>query len=749
MGSAIPGFLLADQWQIITDRRDVRDLVWSEGRVWCATSGGLAAFDPQSREFKTYTPLDGLDGIGVRRLAVAEDGGLWLGFDNRAVQYFHFRTGRRYSVPALKADSKINLINDVAVSPRGVFVATNIGVARLVYVPEFDRWVWLERYTRLGPLPPETEVRAVAVQDSFLWAATQSGLGRGNLNTPLPLVWTLFTRSSGLPGDTVLDVVSAGGRVYASTNEGIAVWDGVSWQRMPGIRGVPRLEYLADTIRAVGRSAVFTWTGTNWAQSHRTANWPSSVTVDDTGSVWAGLIRNAASAGGLATWMDTSEVNFIPPGPTTNYAYDFNFTADGDLILVGGGQSGEYGLSLWDGSAWKTWSLPTFSANVFSYQHRSVVPDRDGGIWVGTFGGGIAHYRSDGTFIVYDHTPETGSRLQGYDSTPRGSNYVIAAALDIDGKGNLWVANRQAADGRVLVCVPRSFIQDPSEEREWVYFHRSLFNNYDLFEVLVVDGRGRVWLASFDPTPIDGQGVYVFDHRGTLDNPADDRVWGPIAGLNSPQVNSLAWDPDGYVWAGSIDGAYYVRADTDNPGAESFQQVYPLRQQAVNAVAVDFAGNKWFGTNDGVMVLDRDLFTVRRLITSSLPDYLPEAPVRSIGVSPVTGWAYIGTTLGTVALQTPYRNFGERLVSLVVDQNPFNPNRGRLLFLGSSLAGGASAKVLTLDGRVVRTLSHEEAALGWDGNDAEGRPIADGVYYLVTYNAAGQTARTKVAVLRR
>ena len=123
----------AEQWKIISDFRDVREVVYADGRLYCATSGGLAEFDPETELFILHDPADGFAGIGVSALAEDGAGGLWLAFDNGRLQRFEPGRGVTHSVQSLGPETGITHINRMTVSPWGIFLATNCGIARVIY----------------------------------------------------------------------------------------------------------------------------------------------------------------------------------------------------------------------------------------------------------------------------------------------------------------------------------------------------------------------------------------------------------------------------------------------------------------------------------------------------------------------------------------------------------------------------------------------------------------------------------------
>ncbi len=734
-------------WHAMTGMHGAQDIVFSNGMIWCATTGGLAGFDLSEGYFDTYTHLDGLDGTGLYNLALDSVGSIWIILEKRSLQ--RFDPVNRRITHTVSPVREVNSINDMVIDQRGIYLATNVGIAKVKYFPDQDEWFWFERYTKLGTFPDQEAVTAVVIQGDFIWAGTAEGLARGDLNTPAPLTWTNYSTDNGLSGNEIRDVVVLGNHIYCATDGGTSEWDGSTWVTVSNKNDINKLIVQGDNLYAITQNGLFNWDGSNWVLVGEERQWITSSAVDNEGNTWIGLTSNNQSAGGISELSNGSwQASYLPNSPTLNNAKAFAFTDDGALLMVGGRIPGELGLNRRDGGIWRNWSRPEKTEDAFGYPSISVTVDYDNGVWLGTFGGGIANFvfNYDGsidTILFYDDSERTGGRL-AHNSDH--SSMVITAAVTTDDEGNVWVANRGASDGNVLVCIPRNFIQNRDPETEWHYFHRSLFSNFDDFDLIAVDGDGRKWLTS-TATSGSGRGVYVFDDNGTLDDSTDDRSWGPVSGLNQQQANCLAWDPAGYIWAGMIDGAYYIFTDVPNLEGQGFTQFYYARDEPINAITVDPAHNKWLGTNHGIMIVAPDLFTVTERITADLPYFLPDSVITTIAVDPRDGWAYIGTNNGSVSMRTPYRDFGETIESVTIEPNPFNPNLGRMYFTGSSLANGASARIYTPDGRLVRKLSHLEAGHGWDGRDKNGRKVASGIYLILTYNGQSQAGQGKVAVI--
>ncbi|MCF7811110.1 hypothetical protein K9N50_09010 [bacterium] len=737
--------IAGDQLITFNNTRDVRDIVSEGGVIWSATGGGLVGFDVNNESYINFNHLDGIEGTAIDMLKLDSDDNIWMVVERRNLQLFD--TQKNMITQTVFSGSEISSINDIAINETGVYLATNIGIGRIKYFPDRNEWFWFEQYKKLGSFPLQEPATCVEIKNGRIWVGTAKGVASAVLSDHIPLNWTNYTTSNGLVSNNVSDIVVIEDKIYFSTDGGISIWDGTSWNKIGIPNGLKKLYNGNGTLHAVVDNGIYNWSGTTWRQVSNEHKWLSSMTIDSDEGIWAGLMQNSFSAGGISFANDTGWVEYTDDSPTCNVVYDIEITEDGTVLLVGGQKGGEWGISIWDGSNWKCWHRPISFKRIFGYSSRSVTVDLDGGYWFGAYGGGLGYIKlqSDGmldTLIVYDHSVASGQRLIGYEA--EHSDYVMAHAVEKDAHGNIWVVNRGAANGNVLVCIPRSYIQSP-DTSSWFYYNRSSFNNFSNMDLIAIDGLNRKWLATTANSGSD-RAVYVFDDNGTLEDKNDDRSWGPIAGLRQPQANCITWDPDGYIWIGGIDGAYYINANSANPDNEAFTGYYNTRDESVNAIAIDTEGNKWLGTNHGIIILANDLFTIVDRISTDPPYMLPDSTITTIEIDSKSGWAYVGTNNGTIGMRTPYRDYGEKIEKVAVAPNPFNPNKSRMYFT-EGLANNADVRIYTPDGRLVRKLSNREAGQGWNGLTDDDRKVADGVYLLMTFNSKGQAGQGKVAVV--
>lgn len=156
---------------------------------------------------------------------------------------------------------------------------------------------------------------------------------------------------------------------------------------------------------------------------------------------------------------------------------------------------------------------------------RDVIPDGKGGMWIGTYGAGLAHIDGNGTVVKYN-TSTTPLQLR--------SNYVVAMATDDN--GGLWITQ----------CGEYS---DPNSSKGAAYISsngaityydtttpNTIPNNY--VQEVKVDKNGAVWFGSFS-------GLTKYSPKeGAW------QTWTKADGLPAESVDNIELDNNGGVWVG-------------------------------------------------------------------------------------------------------------------------------------------------------------------------------------------------------
>jgi ligand-binding sensor domain-containing protein/signal transduction histidine kinase len=205
----------------------------------------------------------------------------------------------------------------------------------------------------------------------------------------------------------------------------------------------------------------------------------------------------------------------------------------------------------------------------------SMIEDREGNLWIGTFSDGLLKYdRARRCFVRYRHDPVNDESLP--------ENRVTALLQDQE--KNVWVAFG-ATEPAFFSTRPASFEALPFDHRNAGNLGEKLVNG--IYE----DREGIVWLA------VTG-GLVRFDRKtGDLSHlliPGQDPA---------TDVLSTVEDTDGALWVGtSGQGLYRRMRGSDRLTAFRHDDRNPrsLSDDTVPRLLIDRAGTLWVGTRNGL-----------------------------------------------------------------------------------------------------------------------------------------------------
>lgn len=334
----------------------------------------------------------------------------------------------------------------------------------------------------------------------------------------------------------------------------------------------------------------------------------------------------AASAAGPAAAAPAGPAPIPAPPAWTNYAINSAVHA----VAVRGGEvwvGTEGGLLRYDLMRDAVVAKYDTTNGLLSNNVIALDPAPDGGLWVGTHGGGLVHIAADGTWerhsvpeladpFVYKTLADvrgngywvaTWSGLSHFDGSAWKSyttrdgladDWVYAMAQDPD--GTLWLGTEggvsRLQDGRFVTFrhadglgADKALVGDyeviGNPSRHHAQTPGKSADGYNPNYVLsaLVDPKGAKWFGTW------GAGLSRFDGKNWHTYTRKD-------GLGGNYVTDLYADPDGTLWA-TTDGGVSVLADGR---WRTFAEKDGLIADGVFDVAVDAGGAKWFGTMDGI-----------------------------------------------------------------------------------------------------------------------------------------------------
>ena len=238
----------------------------------------------------------------------------------------------------------------------------------------------------------------------------------------------------------------------------------------------------------------------------------------------------------------------------------------------------EDGLNRFDGYRYRVLRQDPEDANSLSYNDlKCVVEDRDGVLWIGTFGAGVNRYDPrSGIFTRYRNRP----------SDPDSLALDIVRVLRADRSGKIWVGTQGGGLDRLDPATGRfeHFRADPGDPRALA--------DGDV-RALHEDRAGTLWVGTA------AGGLHRFDAAtGTFVRyPVDARDPGA---LPHPWVQAILEDRAGVLWVGTLGGGLarldrargrFVRVGADPARAGA------LPGARVTALVEDHEGHLWVGTD--------------------------------------------------------------------------------------------------------------------------------------------------------
>jgi hypothetical protein len=366
--------------------------------------------------------------------------------------------------------------------------------------------------------------------------------------------------------------------------------------------------------------------------------------------------------------------------------------------------------------------------------------------------------KQNGTFDTI-FTSENGLPLTTNHQTScqpfGGSVFSIPLGAVVDAYDTTWVASRTPLEGKkILTAFYRNKIvrtvQFPIDE-----CHK--------FTDFTIDNNGVVWFSNTnfkEPTYAKDNDLFFYSTKKSISGGGlfGASSWGKVTkdgdGLLSSSIYCTVVDNDGNLWVGTDYGINIIY-NTLNP-KNSIAPYTPLRDIKITAIAVDPLNNKWVATPQGVYHLSSDGLTPLGFYTvENTNGKLVNNDVLSVAVDGNNGIVYFGTTDGLSSINIPAVTPKKKFEDITVFPNPFlipSTNPATI----SGLIADALLKIISVDGELIRELpvhSSENPGGGialWNGNDAQGKAVASGIYFIVASDALGnRSAVGKIAVIRK
>lgn len=761
-------------WTTHVDPRLIEEIVYSDGELLMATSGGLLIYDLAGEEFEQITNSSGLVSNALSALVFDRSGAVWAGTRDAGIM----------KIALSAAGMQITPLN-----------ATFHGLAG-------------------------DEVTTVAVWGDTIVYGTRTGAGIIFKDVPL----TRFTVRNGLPDDYVYDLLVDGDRVFIATAAGVSllnrsgsivtVSDGLS---DPTVRVLARSdgELWAGTYQGVARfePSDSSWTGIGLSRK-------KIYSLHHDGSrLWAGANDSLYVLGGTS-WTGYSIKPFLDKfaigwsaGQRRSEIRAIMHAPDGRLYLgVADYIVDKIGMNpiVFDGvSGWSDRAPNAPGKNVI----YRVALDTDGSVWMGTNNYGIGKLAPSGTWLNYNPSTAGGSNLStrytinGLLVDRDGTKWIsgdfgpvdeLHDEYDLNFGNDTWVHHvmRPGVEGELATHRTVRIAEDPAGNR-WVLSDGFSWGrpqeewgihilSRDTTEWLAVNPlttgqkmkEGDIFDVAFGPNglvyvAVREYGVQLWITGGyekdELFNLSDD-IWttvGAVGGsfASTAGIQSLALTNQGTLWIGTTVGLYrYLNNQFAFIGANRGVGV-GLAGANVADLELDSEDNVWVATNLGLNRIAGD--DISDILTFTTPAayqrdlflyYSDPAKVvsplanedcRSLELDRDRNLLYVGTVGGLSVFDigsiTPMET---ELTAVYVYPNPIRAHSGDAELRIANINSPVTVEIYSMEGELVDNRQADPSdPVAWDLLTSEGFLAASGVYFVKIKDGSGEVIKT-VSLIR-
>jgi ligand-binding sensor domain-containing protein/signal transduction histidine kinase len=547
----------------------------SQGFLWFGTEDGLNRYDGYS--FKVYRPdADDPASISdrwVTAMTEDNDGNLWIGTRQGGLNRFDPRSGlftvHRHD-PSQETGLSADWIHTLWFDSRGfLWVGTSEGLDR--FDPE------TRTFTHLTTKDGLTSNRVnVLYEDRLgrLWIGSDKGLTRYDLDGESFQGFTSDAENStGLVSDNIKSIQEdTDGNLWIGTPRGL--------ERMDRYTGLFKL-YLHD----------------DEDPNSLASDVVNCLYLDRAGGFWIGT-NNGLDFFDARTDRFVHYRNQPSNGTSLSDNTIYSIHEDESRVLWVGTYTGGLNKYNRQQDRFTYYRHDPENTNGLGGNMISAIHVEAGGIvWVGTAGNGLERLNPvTGRFTHYRHDPENTNSLSGDE----------IYSIQMDRNGFLWVGTSRALDR----LDPRT--------GEFVHYRTGLKENNEIglsalpVYAIYEDAAGLLWFGT-------SNGLDQFE-------PLSDTFihYSLSANENENQVIALAEDGRGRLWVGTFDGGLH-RLNRSEEGFVDYHHdpnlATSLANNTVYSIHEDRRGNLWIGTGGGLDLYDptNDIF-IHRTDKDGLPN---------------------------------------------------------------------------------------------------------------------------------
>jgi ligand-binding sensor domain-containing protein len=744
------------QWRDELPYTLVNSLTDAGTRIYASTPYAVFYFDKDDNSVVRITKITGLSDIGISTINYNKEyKTLVIAYSNANIDLIKDNTIINISDIKRKQILGNKTINNIFFIGKDAYLSCGFGIVVLDISKEEIRDTYY-----IGKDGSQVNVLAMTkdLNDS-LFAASEKGIYKAWANDPNLSNFTSWKKDPGIDTTAAYNTMTwFAGKVFVSKKvsmtstiaDTIYSYSGGKWNRwqQDGYSGVMHLES-NDQFLVVAYSNYVKAFKTNLDQYAIVPGYayPLVAIADKDGIIWVG----DTYSGLLSYNPSDNTINQVKlSGPSTALASSMACSGN-DLYIAPGGMKSNFdaayfqaGVYHFNNSDWT--NLAPYNSPVMIPTHDVVAiaidPNNSKHAFAGTYGTGLLELSNDSVVRRFTYGNSTLRNYAGQDTSD-----IRVGGVAYDAKGNLWVLTSHT-----------NYCLSMRKDGIWTGFKIPV--EIDMAQMMI-DKHGQKWMQLRYGTQ-NAYSVLVFTDNNTPENPADDQyrlLNSAVGNGNIPGTTllSMAEDKKGEIWVGTEKGVGVFYSPENVFSGENFdaQQIlvtqgnnvqYLLENEAVTAIAVDGANQKWMGTDrGGVFLFSEDG-------TREIYHFTAEnSPLLSDRITCITlnkdGEVFFGTDKGVISFRASATTGGESNENVYAFPNPVKEDYQGIIAV-KGLVANAQVRITDITGVLVYSTRAEGGQAVWDGKNFDGKKARTGVYLVYASNDdATEKVVTKILII--
>jgi Two component regulator propeller len=742
--------LIPGEWKDLLPYHMTKKVAVGSNRIYCCSSNSLFYYDLSDKSINRISKVQGLSEVEISTIAYAPKMNfLIIAYSNSNIDILDNKN-RISNLPYIKNKTTIpaRRIYNIMVVDNNAYLSCDFGIAVL----DLDKLQIKDTYYP-GNIGSTNKVNYTCTDGRNIYAATSSGIYKALINDPFLADFSHWSHYNNFP--TYLNECNAieyfAGKLFAMYNtfklngkgDSIIylannVWFGL---KVTNFTDIYSINVSSNKLFIASSKGVYT-IAEDLSSSEIWYDWTNTFAVgDENGNVWIADLYKSL----IEISKNGNSIVIEPNSPFYPNVYKMD-TKNGKLWTVAGSkddawepQYNFYGAQSYIDNIWTDYSIiehPEFQ-HVQDIVNVKINPLDDEIVFMASWQiGGLLEY-NHGHISFFK---ANNSTIQPY-FYPTGKDTMYRLdGLSFDNSNNLWITN-SLVKNQLLVY---------TANHKWKSFYlgKTTENIGKIGDVLATSW-GHKWIFMPKSTSIN-----IYDDNNTPENSSDDRDtminFGNIESLiTSTAIYCIAEDRQGVIYVGTDAGPVRFTSPQEvfNETGPSPQKIkvaivkgqstatFLLETERINAIAIDGANRKWFGTqNSGAYLISENDNQIVHFTSENSP--LLSNTIQDITIDHKSGVVYFATDKGLIS----YRGFategGQEFGKVYVYPNPVHEYyKGNIIVTG--LIEDAIVKITDISGNIV----NETKALGgqaiWNGKNLLGKRVNTGVYLVFCSNSDG------------